>query len=114
MSDDRDAAVDQARRALAAFEELGAAGEADRSAALLRSLGVVPRTGPKGLGALTAREQDVLRLVQSGLSNPEIAERLYISRKTAAHHVSNILTKLGLRNRTEAAALRTVHGPRDD
>jgi DNA-binding CsgD family transcriptional regulator/uncharacterized protein HemY len=99
-----DAAVDHARRALTLFEELGAGSEADRVAAFLRSVGVVARTGPKGTGVLTSREREVLRLLGAGLSNPEIAERLHISRKTASHHVSSILTKLGLRNRAEAAA----------
>jgi ATP/maltotriose-dependent transcriptional regulator MalT len=103
----RDLAIDHARRALAGFEQLGAALDADQVAAFLRSLGVVARTGPKGIGALTAREQEVLRLLGHGLSNPEIASRLHVSRKTAAHHVSSILSKLGLRNRAAAAAFAT-------
>ncbi|MGH3834821.1 MAG: LuxR C-terminal-related transcriptional regulator [Pseudonocardiaceae bacterium] len=99
-----DVAVDHARRALATFEALGAALDGDRVAAFLRSLGVTARTGPKGVGTLTMREQEVLRLLGTGLSNPEIATRLHVSRKTAAHHVSNVLAKLNLRNRAEAAA----------
>jgi DNA-binding NarL/FixJ family response regulator len=62
------------------------------------------RTGPRHVGILTKRELEVLHLVGLGLSNPEIAQRLFISRKTAAHHVSNLLAKLGLRNRAEAVA----------
>jgi DNA-binding NarL/FixJ family response regulator len=78
--------------------------EADRAAALLRSLGVPGRPGTKGVGTLTEREQEVLRQLGAGLCNPEIAARLYVSRKTASHDVSRILTKLDLRNRAEAAA----------
>ncbi|HET6747616.1 MAG TPA: LuxR C-terminal-related transcriptional regulator, partial [Actinomycetes bacterium] len=92
-------AVAEARSALGAFEALGAKGDADAADALLRSLGAPGRTGPKRVGELTRREQEVLRLVGLGLSNPEIAQRLFISRKTAAHHVSNVLAKLGVRNR---------------
>jgi len=99
-----DAAIDEARRALRTFADLGASVDADRVAAFLRSLGVVPRVGPKRVGVLTVREQEVLRLLGAGLSNPEIAQRLHVSRKTASHHVSNILAKLNLRNRAEAAA----------
>ncbi|MFD5752430.1 AAA family ATPase [Streptomyces sp. NPDC127033] len=54
---------------------------------------------------LTRREQDVLRLVSAGHSNRRIAEELYISPKTASVHVSNILAKLGVSGRTEAAAI---------
>jgi DNA-binding NarL/FixJ family response regulator len=97
-------AAAEARSALAAFEELGAGGDADAADALLRSLGAPGRTGPKRVGVLTRREQEVLRLVGLGLSNPEIAQRLFISRKTAAHHVSNVLAKLGVRNRAGAIA----------
>jgi DNA-binding NarL/FixJ family response regulator len=98
-------AVVEARRALEAFETLGAALEADATAALLRSLGAPGRRAPRSGTALTGRETEVLRLVGLGLSNPEIAQRLHISRKTAAHHVSAVLLKLGVRRRAEAAAV---------
>lgn len=96
-------AIAEARNALAELDRLGAATDANAAADLLRSLGVACRSWTRGPGALTRREQEVLALVGLGLSNPEIAKRLFISRKTAAHHVSNVLAKLGLRNRAEAA-----------
>jgi DNA-binding CsgD family transcriptional regulator len=64
---------------------------------------------PDSLG-LTARERDVLRLVAAGWSNPEIGDALGISRKTASVHVSNLLGKLGVANRVEAAVVATQLG----
>ncbi|HEU0195014.1 MAG TPA: response regulator transcription factor [Streptosporangiaceae bacterium] len=104
-----DVAIAEATTALAVFDRLGAGPDANAAAALLRSLGARARTAPKGGDLLSKREQEVLHLLGLGLSNPEIATRLFISRKTAAHHVSNVLTKLGLRNRAEAAAYASVH-----
>jgi two-component system, NarL family, response regulator LiaR len=60
---------------------------------------------------LTPREQEVLALVVEGLSNPDIAERLVVSRSTAKAHVSNILSKMGVSSRAEAIALALQHRP---
>ena len=98
-------AVAEARLALSAFEQLGAGADADAAASLLRSLGVkAARAGPKGIGLLTKREREVLELLTVGLSNPEIAARLYLSRKTVQHHVARVLAKLAVGSRAEAAA----------
>ena len=59
---------------------------------------------------LTEREKEVLRLVADGLTNVEIGERLYLSDKTVKSHVSNILAKLQLPDRTQAAVFAYKHG----
>jgi DNA-binding NarL/FixJ family response regulator len=74
----------------------------------LRALGVRTwRRGPSGgtAGELTARELEIAELVARGDSNPEIAERLFLSRKTVERHVSNILGKVGVRNRAELSGV---------
>ena len=70
----------------------------------MRSLGARGRAGPRSLGALSRRETEVLRLVGEGLSTRDIAARLFISPKTAEHHLGRVYAKLGLRSRAEAAA----------
>ena len=108
-----DAAVAEARLALGTFERLGAVSDADAAGDLLRRLGAAGRAWPKRHGALTKRETEVLALLAAGCSNAEIGERLYISRRTAEHHVASILSKLGLRSRAEAAAYAVREPPED-
>lgn len=87
---------------------LGASLVSDRAEALAVRLGLARTELPDGgspLASLTSRELEVLRLVAEGRSNGQIATQLFISPKTASVHVSNILAKLGVTGRGEAAAL---------
>ena len=97
-------AAGEARTAMGILERVGAVREADAAASLVRALSGEGRSGPRARATLSRREQEVLDLIAEGLTNAEIAARLFISTKTAGHHVSNILMKLGVRSRAEAVA----------
>ena len=115
-------AADAVQQAHAMAERIGAAPIAAEAAALARRtrLTLTPAAAPRGGEApaatpapadelarfgLTEREREVLILLAAGRSNPEIAQALFISAKTASVHVSNILAKLGVSGRVEAAAV---------
>lgn len=98
-------AVAEARAALATFQRVGARSETDRAIRLLRGLAPhTPATGADTFSLLSRREREVLELLAEGLTNAQIARRLVITTRTAEHHVAAVLSKLGLRRRSEAAA----------
>ncbi|WP_033333990.1 ATP-binding protein [Actinomadura welshii] len=103
---DRSSARSRLARAAGIAAALGAAPLARRISERARRAGLA---GPSG-GPLTAREAEVVRLLARGRSNREIAEELVISPKTASVHVSNILAKLGVASRGEAAAAARDRG----
>jgi DNA-binding CsgD family transcriptional regulator len=98
---DEDSAVAELKAAVATFDKLGATPSRQEAEQLLR---------PALPGGLTVREVEVLVLVASGRSNPQIAEALVLSEKTVARHLSNIFTKIGVTSRTAAAAYAFEHG----
>ena len=86
-------------------DRCGAQTVAEVAAKRLRSLGVRTwQRGAVGVAALTDRERAIAQLIAEGASNPEIARQLFLSRKTVERHVSNVLKKVGVRNRAELAA----------
>jgi DNA-binding CsgD family transcriptional regulator len=111
---DKDAAASRLQRAAGLAAQL-AAGPLQQQISQLSRRARLPLTGQGGTPepaeavpfGLTPREQEVLRLVAAGYSNGDIAAELFISRRTASVHVSNILAKLGVASRGEAAA--TAH-----
>ena len=110
---DRDQAAAEMSRALATAEELGAVPLVEQIRAAARRHRVrVEGVGPAGDGSfgLTGRELEVLALLADGRRNDQIATLLFMSPKTASVHVSHIIAKLGVANRTEAAAYAHRHG----
>ncbi len=108
---DRAAARDRLAAAVDAAEAIGAGLVSAWATELLSGAGLAGTRRRSPAAGLTDRERQVLDLVAEGLTNGQIAERLFISRKTASVHVSAILRKLGVTSRTEAA-VQAAHLPR--
>ena len=111
--------VDQARplleQAIEIYERLGATRDLARAEAVLRQAGIRRgRRGPRGRPrtgwhSLTPMELVVAELVAEGLSNPQIGDRLYISRRTVQTHLAHVFAKLDLTSRAQLAAVVTQH-----
>ncbi|MGY1604452.1 ATP-binding protein [Geodermatophilus sp. SYSU D00815] len=96
----------QLRAALETFEDLGAEPWAERARQELRASGETARRRDQGeVPALTPQEQQVATLVRQGLTNRDIAARLFLSPRTVDFHLRNVFAKLGVSSRTELAAL---------
>jgi len=105
---DREAAIDVLGRTLALYTELGATWDARRVRSRLRELGVRRRliaaeAETNGWAALTTSELTVARLVAEGLTNREVAERLFVSPHTVSSHLRHVFLKLGITSRVELA-----------
>jgi DNA-binding NarL/FixJ family response regulator len=107
----RAAARDPLRRALDAADACGARPLAERARQELRAAGGRPRR-PRvsGVGALTASEQRIAAMAADGLSNPEIAQALFLTKKTVESHLSNAYRKLGIHSRTQLGAALNENG----
>jgi DNA-binding NarL/FixJ family response regulator len=106
-----EAARREVEAAISVFRNLGAIGELTRAEELVDRIsepGIAESHGP--LDRLSKRELEVLALVAEGLTNAEIAKRLFVSEHTAHRHVANILRKLAVPSRTAAASLAGRHG----
>ena len=109
-SDDHGAAVEVLGRTLAVYSDLGASWDARRVRSRLRELGVRRRlvaAEPEthGWAALTTSERTVAQLVAEGLTNREVADRLFVSPHTVNSHLRHVFTKLGINSRVELARL---------
>jgi DNA-binding CsgD family transcriptional regulator/tetratricopeptide (TPR) repeat protein len=116
-ADEKTQGRDAFSRSVEVYESLGAAADVQRVLAIFRTYGI--RRGPhskhrqaqSGWDSLTPMEQKIAAFVEEGLSNPDIAARLMLSRRTIGTHVSHILKKLGVSSRTDIAresALRSL------
>ena len=110
QSGDRARVISLLDEGLAITHDLGMDPLMERLQSLQEKLTVRPGSAPVYPDGLSQREVEVLRLIALGRSNPEIAQELFISSNTVAHHVTNILNKTSSANRTEAATYAAQHG----
>jgi DNA-binding CsgD family transcriptional regulator len=95
------------RSAIAIFDQLGAEAWAERARVELRATGeTARRRDPSTLDDLTPQELQIAKLAaEEGLNNPQIADRLYLSRRTIEYHLRKVYSKLGVASRTELSSI---------